>query len=276
MGTITSKKYQLGINRLVDDMKTMDEQYSYQKQRLSAANEKYVGDSILYKKDMLSKYEYNTTKDANLALKENLSTMENQRRKQLSEKSLAYNDFTREQNNLLLSKVQLEENAQALIQAKNEYESQLLQATSTLRKLESELNKQNLIASTSGIVNFLFNTKQTSNLITKGDLLISIAPQTISYYAKIIVPEKDMPYIRAGLDAQLKLGAYHNFEKGMINGQVSYVAERKENDKFYALVQLPVSTRFRLKSGYSIYGEIIIQRLPLYKYFIRKIFKRFE
>ncbi|MEJ7738504.1 MAG: HlyD family efflux transporter periplasmic adaptor subunit [Chitinophagaceae bacterium] len=276
VGTITSKKYQLGINRLVDDMKTMDEQYSYQKQRLSAANEKYVGDSILYKKDMLSKYEYNTTKDANLALKENLSTMENQRRKQLSEKSLAYNDFTREQNNLLLSKVQLEENAQALIQAKNEYESQLLQATSTLRKLESELNKQNLIASTSGIVNFLFNTKQTSNLITKGDLLISIAPQTISYYAKIIVPEKDMPYIRAGLDAQLKLGAYHNFEKGMINGQVSYVAERKENDKFYALVQLPVSTRFRLKSGYSIYGEIIIQRLPLYKYFIRKIFKRFE
>jgi len=276
VSTITTKRYQLDINRLVNDMKTMDEQFSYKKQRLSAANEKYVGDSILYKKDMLSKYEYNTTKDANLALQENLSTLQNQRNKQLSDKSLAYNDFTREQNNLLLSKVQLEENAQALIQAKNEYESQLLQATSTLKKLESELNKLNLIASDSGIVNFLFNTKQASNLITKGDLLISLAPQTISYYAKVTVSEKDMPYIRAGLNAQLKLDAYQNFEKGMINGKVSYVAERKENDKFYALVQLPASTGYKLKSGYSIYGAIIVQRLPLYKYFIKKIFNRFE
>lgn len=274
--TITSKKYQLDINRLVNDMKTMDEQYNYQKQRLSSADEKYAADSILYKKDMLSKYEYNNTKDANLTIKENISTLQNERNKQLSEKNLAHNNFTREQNNLLLSKVQLEENDQALIQAKNEYESQLIQQTGTLKNLERDLNKQSLIASTSGIVNFLFSTKQTSNLITKGELLISIVPQNYSYYAKVTVPEKDMPYVRAGLDVQLKLDAYQRFEKGLIKGKVSYVAERKENDKFYALVQLPATNNYTLKSGYNIYGEIIVQRLPLYKYFIKKIFKRYE
>mgnify|MGYP000474587269 CR=1 FL=1 len=273
---ITAQKYQLDINRLVTDMQTLDQQYSFQKERLSSANEKYMGDSILYKKDMLSKYELNNTKDANLALKENLSNLQSLRNKQLSEKSLVYNNFTREQNNLLLSKVQIEENAQALIQAKNDYESQLIQARETLTKLSNELNKLNIIAGTSGIVNYIFNTRQTSNVIAKGDLLVSIAPKSGSYYAKVILPEKDMQHIRPGLSAQLKMSAYQNFEYGMINGKVSYVADRKENDKFYALIELSEVPRFQLRSGYAIHGEIIVDRMPLYKYFIKKIFKKFD
>ena len=273
---ITAKKYQLDINRLVNDMKAMDQQYNFQKERLSSANEKFAGDSILYKKDMLSKYEFNNTKDANLALQENLSAMASQRSKQLSEKNLAYNNFTREQNTLLLNKVQLEENAQALVQARTDFEGQLIQAKEVLKKLKSELGKQSVVATNTGIVNYLFNTKQTSNLITKGDLLVSVAPQTLSYYAKVVVPEKEMPYLRAGLNARLKLDAYYKMQKGLINGKVSYIAQRKENDKFYALVELPEGNSYDLKSGYSIYGEIVVQRLPLYKYFIKKLFKQFD
>jgi multidrug resistance efflux pump len=273
---IASQKYKYEVNSVVNDMKTLDEQFALQKERMQSANEKYQGDSILYKKDMLSKYEFNNTKDANLALKENLSTMKSQRNNQLAQRNIAYNNFTKEQNTLVLGKVQLEENAQALVQAKNDYESHLLQAKETLHKLETELNKQNVVAATSGIVNYLFNTKLSSNLITKGDLLVSIAPKTVSYYAKVIVPEKDMPSVKSGLDARLKLDAYQNFQYGPIDGKVSYVAERKENDKFYALVQLPQNNRFQLKSGYTIYGEIVVQRLPLYKYFIKKLFKRFD
>jgi multidrug resistance efflux pump len=273
---IASQKYKLEVNNLVNDMKTLDEQFTYQKERLQSANEKYKGDSILYKKDMLSKYEFNNTKDANLALQENLSTMKSQRTNRLAQRNIAYNNFTKEQNTLALSKVQLDENSQTLIQAQNDYESQLLQAKETLHKLETELNKQYVVAAAPGIVNYLFNTKQSSNLISKGDLLVSIAPQTVSYYAKVIVPEKDMPNVKSGLDARLKLDAYHNFQHGPIDGKVSYVAERKENEKFYALVQLPQTNRFQLRSGYTIYGEIVVQRLPLYKYFIKKLFKRFD
>jgi multidrug resistance efflux pump len=273
---ITAQKYQLDINRLVNDMKTMDEQYDFQKQKLSSANEKYMGDSILYKKDMLSKYELNNTKDANLSLKENLSNLQSQRNKHLSDKSLVYNNFTREQNNLLLNKVQLEENAQSLIQAKSDYESQLIQAKETLTKLSGELGKLNIISASTGIVNFIFNTKKTSNVITKGELLVSVAPQSVSYYAKIIVPEKDMPKMRKGLLAKLKTDAYQNFQHGMLNGNVSYVADRKENEKFYALVELTETPKFQLRSGYAVYGEIVIDRMPLYKYFIKKIFKRFD
>lgn len=273
---ITAQKYQLDINRLVNDMKTMDEQYSFQKERLSSANEKYMGDSILYKKDMLSKYEFNNTKDANLNLKENLSTLQSQRNKQLSEKKLVYNNFTKEQNSLLLTQVQMDENAVSLVQAKNDYESQLIQAKETLNKLIGETNKLAVIAASGGVVNYLFTTKKTSNIITKGELLASVAPQSETYYAKVVIPEKDMPHLREGLPAQLKTDAYQNFGHGTINGNVSYVSDRKENEKFYALVELTEVPKFKLKSGYAVYGDIIVERLPLYKYFIKKVFKRFD
>lgn len=275
-GNITEQKYQMDINRLVNDLKTMDQQYNFQNERLSSANDKYLGDSILYKKDMLSKYEFNNTKDANTVLKENLTDLESKRNKQLSEKSLAYNNFTREQNSLLLTTVQLDENAQTLIQAKNDYESQLIQAKQTLLKLTGELGKFNVIAASTGIVNYLFSTKTTSSLIGKGELMVSVVPQSLSYYAKIVVPEKDMSKMRTGLTAQLKADAYQTFEHGMLNGKVSYLSDRKENEKFYALIELSETSKFRLRSGYAIYGEIVVERLPLYKYFIKKVFKRFD
>jgi hemolysin D len=273
---ISVAKYQLDINRIENDIQTLEQQYKSQQQRLALAKEKYIGDSVLYKKDMLSRYEYNTSKDAYSVLIENLNNMRSLLNKQFTEKSVVYNNFSKEQNTLQLEKVQLDENAQALIQTKNEYESQLMQAQEVLRKLGTEFDKQNVIATSAGIVNFVFNTRQSSNLINKGDLLVSVAPTTLSYYAKVIISEKDMPYVKAGLNARLRLDAYQNFEHGPINGIVSYVAERKENINFYALVQLSKENRFKLKPGYSIHGEIVVQRLPLYKYCIKKLFKRIE
>ncbi len=273
---ITSQKYQLDINRLVADMKAMDDQYGIQKEKFSSTTEKMTGDSILYKKDMLSRYEYNATKDAHLTVKENLNLMANQREKQLSEKNLAYNNFTKEQNSLLQTKVQLEENAQALVQANIDFQNQLLQAREALKKIETELSKEALIATTSGIVNYIFNTKQSSNVIAKSELLISIVPNSISYYAKLTIPEKEMPYVRIGLPTRLKLDAYQTFQNGVMMGKVTYLAERKENQNFYALVELNNAAALPLKSGYNVYGEIVIDRLPLYRYFIKKIFKKFD
>lgn len=273
---ITANKYQLDINRLVSDMKVMDDQYNIQQEKSQSTTEKMTGDSILYQKDMLSKYEYNASKDAHLTVKDNLNQMAGQRARQLSEKNLAYNNFTKEQNSLEQSQVQLQENGQALVQAKIDFENQLLQAKEALKKIQTELGKEAIVATNAGIVNFIFNTKQSSNLLSKGDLLLSIAPTSLSYYARLNIPEKDMPYLRVGLLARLKLDAYKTFQNGVIAGKVTYIAERKENSGFYALVELKDITQMNIKSGYSVYGEIVVDRLPLYKYFIKKIFKKFD
>jgi len=272
---ISANKYQLDINRIAKDMRSIDEQYASQKERLSTAKERYAGDSILFKKDMLSKYELNNTRDANAIIKENVSAIASLRNRQLSEKNIAYNDFTKEQNNLLLTRIQLEENNQALIQAKTEFETKLVQAREALKKINLEIKKQNIISDSTGIVNFLYNTRQASNVIAKGELLVSVAPKTYSFYAKVTVAEKDVPYLTAGLDARLKLDAFQKYRFGPLSGKLFYVAERKENQNFYALIALD-KNEFPLKSGYAVRGEIIIDRLPLYKYFIKKLFKQID
>ena len=139
-GTISSKKYQIDINKLVGDMKAIDQQYTLQQNRLSSAKERLEGDSILYKKNMLSRYDYNSSKDASITVEENLANMQSLRNKQATEQKSVYNNLTREQNTLQLSKVQLEENEQMLVQSKNENESQLLQAKATLSRLNGELS----------------------------------------------------------------------------------------------------------------------------------------
>ena len=63
---------------------------------------------------------------------------------------------------------------------------------------------------------------------------------------------------------------------GVMMGKVTYLAERKENQNFYALVELNNTASLPLKSGYNVYGEIVVDRLPLYRYFIKKIFKKFD
>ena len=74
------------------------------------------------------------------------------------------------------------------------------------------------------------------------------------------------------MEAHLKLDAYYHLEYGILKGTLTYISERKENDKFYALIQLEKNKSFNLKPGYSVYGEIVTDRLPLYKFLLKKIF----
>lgn len=270
----SAKSHQMELTRLISKINALNERSDFQKRRLSSASEKYFADSSLYHKDMLSKIEYNDTKDANLQLKENIAETKNLLQQQITERNLSDNDYYKEQNDFSLRQVELVENDQSLLQAKYDAENQLVQAKEALKQIETLLNERYIIATKSGVINYIFNTRNTSNLIAKGNLLISVAPQNKTYYAKVIVPEKDIQYIKTGLNALLKLDAYYYLEYGILEGKVSYLAERKEQDKFFALIDLPVLNNLEIKSGYSIQGEVVIQKMPLYKYIIKKTFKK--
>lgn len=265
---IKEQKLQIETTMLGSTIRTLDEQYALQKQRLSSSRERYLADEILYKKGMLSKVEYNDSKDAYLVLKENISNLKSRKQQQIAEKGISRNNFNKEQNDFIFSQVELDENDQVLLQTKNDFETQLIQAKAALKHI--------VVATNNGIINYVFNIRHTSNLIAKGDLLISIAPKNTKYYAKVTIPEKDIQYVKAGLYARLKLDAYYHLEHGILKGKVTYIAERKENEDFYALIDLPELNNFHMKSGYTIHGEIVLRRMPLYRYFIKKIFKNFD
>ncbi len=83
-------------------------------------------------------------------------------------------------------------------------------------------------------------------------------------------------YVKTTMPAHIELDAYYHLQYGIIKGDVTYISARKENDKFYALIRLGNANQFQLKPGYKISGEIITDRLVLFQYFIKKLFKEFE
>jgi hemolysin D len=273
---LNARKNELEVGRINNSIKSLNDQLSLQRERMASANEKFTADSILFRKDMLSKAEFNTTKDERLSVRSAISAIENEKRKNLNDKSLLVNVYSREQNSFSVRKVEMDEQEQTLQQSKNQLSNQLVQGRASVQQTETDLSKQNVIAENDGIVNYLFNTNKTSNLLAKGDLLVSVAPENLDYYAKAIISQRDIPYVKAGLQARLKLDAYYHFEHGILKGKVSYLAERKENEQFYALIQLPLSKNYDLKPGYTIRGEIVVQKMPLYKYLVKKLFKRFD
>ncbi len=186
------------------------------------------------------------------------------------------NIFESKQHQLVLNNIELEENDQNLNQLQIDLQNELVKTNENLELLSRELSKQYLIASTNGTINFIYNAQQTSNLINKNDLLLSISPDKNDFYAKVVLPENNIQYVKAAMPAHLELDAYYHLEYGIIKGDVTYISTRKENDKFYALIKLNNAKRFQLKSGYNISGEIITGRLILFQYFTKKLFKEFD
>lgn len=274
--SITSSQYNLDVKNIMNNIQVMDKQYSLEKQKLESALERNKADSILYKKDMLSKMELNSGRDATNSLLGSLNSTSSQMQQQSTQKELSANNYLKEQHNIKLKKMQLAEDEQRLNQLQIDLENQLIKANENLKQLQQEIAKQYLIATAPGVVNFIYNSKQSSNLINKGDLLMSISPHANKYYAKAAIPQKDIQYVGTNMQAHLKLDAYHHLKHGIIKGKVNYITERKENEKFYAFIQLNNNNGFQLKSGYNITGEIITERLVLFHYFTKKLFKQFD
>ena len=57
---------------------------------------------------------------------------------------------------------------------------------------------------------------------------------------------------------------------------MSYVPERKPKEDFFVIIDLSTSTRFKLKAGYSLRGEIIVEQLKIYQFISKKLLRKWE
>ena len=110
----------------------------------------------------------------------------------------------------------------------------------------------------------------------KNDLLISILPAKNNFYAKVIIPQKDIWQIKVGQAVNLKIDAYYYYKHGITKGKISYISERiNDNSEFYVLVNFNKNiTLPQFRSGYSIKSEIIIERMRLWQFIFKKIFRK--
>src|SRR5258705_137243 len=92
----------------------------------------------------------------------------------------------------LNSQVQTINKIKELEKEKSASHQELEKAIENLRFLEGEIRKQFIISELDGEVMNVYNLKFTQNFINKGDLLLSVVPKKDKYYAKVMIPQRDI------------------------------------------------------------------------------------
>lgn len=107
-------------------------------------------------------------------------------------------------------------------------------------------------------------------------MLVSILPAKNTYYAKVVIPQADIWQIKVGQEVNLIIDAYYYYKHGITKGKINYISERINDDlEFYVLVVFGKDISLpQFRSGYSIKSEIIIERMRLWQFIFKKMFRK--
>ena len=246
----------------------------YQEQNMILA-EKQKSDSMLLAKGAISKLEATESRNKTLDFtKQQIEVLSTLEQKKFEYGSLN-NNYEKAKNSirmeLLASDNQVVNYSRDIVTLRAELKNKEY----SLNYLRDEVARLFVLSPISGTVSNLYNTKQTTEFLNKGDLLAIVAPDTEEFYAKITMPEKELAYIKAGQQVNLKVDAYYYYKFGAIKGVIEHISPSDINKSFYATIKLePFNSNIQLKAGYKLKGEIIIEKMKVYKYIFKKLFKK--
>lgn len=274
---IQSNIYRTDRKKAENEIKSLNNKINLSSQQTNILTDKYKTDSLLYAKGAISKYELTETKSRNLDDKKGQVDI-------TSSYSLKNYDFENLANNYQKTNNDLK---RAIIDIDNQiqnYERDILELRAliadrkyNLTYFEDELQKLNIVSPINGTISNLFNAKQNLEIINKGEILTIIAPKKENFYAKIILNEKDMAYIKKGQEINLKLDAYNYYKYGAIKGKITYVSPSDVDQTFYCLADMQkYNSNIRLKAGYILKGEVIIEKMRLFRYILKKLFNKID
>jgi multidrug efflux pump subunit AcrA (membrane-fusion protein) len=274
---LNSKAYHDRKERVKSELQSVNKKVELNQEQLySVALEKLMMDSTLYKQQVISKLEMTNSYDNFSRYKSALVESELTQKQMQAGSTNLDNDFHRSQNALELRVIDLQQRLKELDQQKYQTRKELENVVRNLNYIGEQLKKQYVISTTDGEVQNLFNLKFSQNFVTKDQLLLSVVPHKDKFYARVKVPQRDMRYLKEGQTAHLKVEAYNFYSKGILMGRVAYIPESKPKEDFFVNVELPAETPFDLKAGYSLRGEIIIERMKLYRFIGKKLFRKLE
>lgn len=256
-----------GINR---KLKLLQEQEQLKYRKLSS-------DSLMYQKEVISLVDLNKSRDEYLSIRNQVIESQNLASQLRIQVKTLENEYKQKANALDIQILDLKSTQERLVQQQEDVNTKLETQEKSIDFIQSELDRQYVISDIDGVVTSIFNEQQNFNYINKGESLISVAPKEETFYVRAKVNEKDLKYLKVGQTAHLKLDAYYYYQYGAIKGTVSYIPDRKDkNNEFYVLIDLPEEQKLNLRSGYSVKGEIILDRMRLGGYIIKKLFEKYD
>jgi multidrug resistance efflux pump len=274
---IQSGIYKTDRKKSALEIAALNNKLNLSSQQSSILNDKFKTDSLLYSKGAISRYEMTDTKNKNLDdRKSQVEVKTNYGSKNYDFENL-YNNYKRSKNDLQRSIISVDNELQNYQQDLLELETQIKDGKYNLNYISDELKKMVILSSIDVTISNLFNSKQNIEIVSKGELLTIIAPKKEKFYAKVILDEKDLAYIKNGQEINLKLDAYNYYRYGAIKGKITYVSPSDVDKTFYCLAVIKkYNPNINLKAGYKLKGEVIIERMQLYQYIIKKLFNKID
>lgn len=269
-------KYEIDKIKNDTELRSLQNEVYYLQEKLNVSTSKLQIDSTLYEKEVISRLDITNSYDSYLTYLKNFNSTNNKFEQiQINNKTIK-NAFLKNKNNLNTQLVNLEEELTKEQEKLSIAITQLGDSKKTIEYYRSEIGKQYFIAEIDGIVTNVFNFKKSLNILKKNDLLVSISPAKNTYYAKVVIPQEDIWQIKVGQEVNLKIDAYYYYKHGITKGKINYISERiNDNSEFYVLVVFDKDIALpQFRSGYSIKSEIIIERMRLWQFIFKKIFRK--
>ncbi len=274
---IQSGIYKTDRKKSALEIAALNNKLNLSSQQSSILTDKFKTDSLLYAKGAISRYEMTDTKNKNL----------DDRKSQVEVKSTygaknydfenLYNNYRRSKNDLQRTIIDVDNELQNYQRELVELETEIKDGKYNLTYIADELKKMVILSTIDGTISNLFNSRQNIEILAKGELLTIIAPKKEHFYAKVILDEKDLAYVKNGQEINLKLDAYNYYRYGAIKGQITYVSPSDVDKTFYCLATIKkYNPSINLKAGYKLKGEVIIERMQLYQYIIKKLFNKID
>jgi hemolysin D len=154
-----------------------------------------------------------------------------------------------------------------------ERENSILRLEGEVATAELNLNQTTIVSPISGVLTKL-DTKNIGAVISVGEKIASIAPDTAQLVIEAKLPTKNAPFIEKGMPAKLRFEAFPYQDYGIITGQVSFISPDVEKDEklgtYYKVIIVPdkafISANGKnipLKSGLAVSIDIITGKKSL-------------
>ncbi|RZJ34466.1 MAG: HlyD family efflux transporter periplasmic adaptor subunit [Flavobacterium sp.] len=274
---IQSNIYKTDRSKAAQEIKYLNDKLNLASQQSSILTDKFKTDSLLYAKGAISKYELSESKTRNLSDKRSEVDVKTSQNVKTYDYQNLYNNYKRSKNDLRRTIIDVEDEIANYERQIIELENAIKDGKYNMAYMQDELGKLVITSPMKGTVSNLYNSRQNLQTLNKGDLLTIIAPSQESFYAKVTLDEKDLAYVKPGQDINLKLDAYNYYRYGAIKGKVTYVSPSDVEKSFYCLANIKqYNPNIRLKAGYKLKGEIIIEKMQMYQYIMKKLFNKMD
>jgi multidrug resistance efflux pump len=274
---IQSKIYKTDRKKAADEINELNNKLNLSSQQTSLLTDKYKTDSLLYAKGAISKYEMSESKSRNLIDKKGEVDVRTTYKVKNYDFENLYNNNSRTRNDLKRSIIDVDNDIENYKREILELQTQIKDGKYNLGYMSDELAKMVIVSPWNGTISNLFNARQNQEVVNKGELMAIVAPEKEKFYAKVILDEKDLAYIEKGQDINLKLDAYNYYRYGAIKGNITFVSPSDVDRTFYCLADIhKYNPNINLKAGYKLKGEVIVEKMVLYQYIVKKLFNKID